>query len=61
MIEDARIMERARFRILMRTPNIMWSPSGGGTGLRRFSSAIGSEICTILQANFGEYPFHALR
>jgi hypothetical protein len=24
------------------------------------SDPIGPEICTMLQANFGEYPFHAV-
>ena len=31
------------------------------TSLRSGSSAYGTELCTILQMEFGESPFHALR
>jgi hypothetical protein len=57
MTEEALHMECARFRILMRIPNILWSPFGGGPDLRRFSGAIGLELCTMLQVNFGEFTF----
>jgi hypothetical protein len=60
MIEDALHKKRARFRILMRTPYILWSTFSGRPGSRRFSSAVGPDLCTILHPNFREFLFHAL-
>jgi len=47
-------------RIFMQLYNIWGAAFGAGAGLSGVFGPVGTELCTILQTDFGEFTFHAL-